>query len=196
LRQAGNATSNRLFRELVESHEIYVKNMQGSPESNAQRARLLKRNFLYNLNAWKQSNGSSGKILVKFGDWHLYKGINPIHRRDLGNFISELADGEGGHALHICVLGAKGTHRFPNGYSRPTRLTKFVLDEDPDYRWLKPAVNAQLPDSWTLYDLRKLRFQSLGELDPGMERLIYGYDLLIIIPEVTPADMIEESRSQ
>lgn len=65
------------------------------------------------------------------------------------------------------------------------------MDEDDDYRWLKPAIDNQLPDAWTLYDLRKLRFQKLGPLDPEMKRLIYGYDLLVIIPELSPADPIK-----
>ena len=45
LKREGNAAANELFHELVESHEIYLKNMQGSPEANRQRARLMKQNF-------------------------------------------------------------------------------------------------------------------------------------------------------
>jgi hypothetical protein len=70
------------------------------------------------------------------------------------------------------------------------KLEKFVMDEDEGYRWLKPAIDNQLTDSWTVYDLRKLRFQPLGRIDGNMERMIYGYDLLIIVPELTPADVI------
>jgi hypothetical protein len=121
----------------------------------------------------------------------MYKGFNPLHQRDLGNYIAELADGQGSTSLHICVLGAKGTHRMYGGYDRPTKLETFVMDEDHDYRWLKPAIDNQLPNAWTLYDLRKLRFQPLGSVDADMERLIYGYDLLIIVPELTAADFVE-----
>jgi hypothetical protein len=188
LKREGNPAVNAIFQELVESHEIYLKNMQGSPESNRQRARLLKNNFRSEI---EKSTDRPQKVLVKFGDWHLYKGINPLHERDLGNYIAEMADGQGGSSLHICVLGAKGTHRLFTGYDQPTKLEKFVMDEDPDYRWLKPAIDNQMPGAWTLYDLRKLRFAKLGTLDPGMERLIYGYDLLVIVPELTPADPIQ-----
>ena len=190
LQREGNATANTLFRELRESHEIYFKNMQGSPDSNSQRAQLLKTNFRLDL---EMAGGTdrSQKVLVKFGDWHLYKGFNPLHQRDLGNYIAEMADGRGSSSLHICVLGAKGTHRMFTGYDQPTKLEKFVMDEDPDYRWLKPAIDNQIPGAWTLYDLRKLRFAKLGTLDPGMERMIYGYDLLVIVPELTPADVIQ-----
>jgi hypothetical protein len=190
LKQNGNPTANRLFRELSESHEIYLKNMQGSPESNNQRARMLKQNLRRDLES-TSGDGQRGKVLVKFGEWHLYKGLNPLYQRDLGNYIAEMADGQGSHSLHICVLGATGTHRLYAGYVRPTKLEKFVLDEAKGYRWLKPAIDNQLKDSWTLYDLRKLRFQHLGAVDADMERMIYGYDLLIIVPELTPADVIE-----
>jgi hypothetical protein len=190
LKREGNSTANALFRELIESHEIYLKNMQGSPESNSQRARLFKRNFQADLDGFAASNQPQ-KVLMKFGDWHLYKGFNPLHQRDLGNYVAEMAEAQGTTSLHICILGAKGTHRLFAGYDLPTRLEKFVMDEDPDYRWLKPAIDNQVPNAWTLYDLRKLRFTKIGQLDPDMERMIYGYDLLVIVPELTPADMVD-----
>ena len=188
LQREGSPEANTLFRGLVESHQIYLKYVQGSPDSNAQRARLLKNNLRRHLEA--ATTGPEGKVLVKFGDWHLYKGFNPLHQRDLGNWIAEWADGHSESSLHLCVLGAKGTHLLYGGYGRPLKTEPFVMDEDPDYRWLKPAMDNQLPDAWTVYDLRRLRLQNLGTVDPDMRRLIDGYDLLVIIPEVTPATPI------
>jgi uncharacterized protein with PIN domain len=190
LKREGNAAANELFHELVESHEIYLKNMQGSADSNSQRARLLKQNFRRDFDA-ATSNSKRQRILFKFGDWHLYKGFNPLHERDLGNYIAEMADGQGASSLHICILGAKGTHALYAGYQRPMKLEPFVMVQDDDYHWLKPAVDNQVPNAWTLYDLRNLRFQKLGAVDPDMQRVIYGYDLLIIVPEFTPAHAIK-----
>jgi hypothetical protein len=190
LQRDANPAANALFRELMESHEIYLKNMQGSPDSNSQRARLMKINFQRDLES-AAADGYPQKVMVKLGDWHLYKGFNPLHQRDLGNYIAEMADTQGKSSLHICALGAKGTHRIFAGYGRPTQLEKFVMDEDPDYRWLKPAIDNQAPNAWTLYDLRKLRFAKTGPIDPDMERMVYGYDLLVIIPELTPADPVD-----
>jgi hypothetical protein len=189
LKREGNAAAIELFHELIESHEIYLKNMQGLPESNSQRARLLKQNFRRDFEA--ASNAQRQRVLLKFGDWHLYKGINPLHQRDLGSYIAEMADGQGASSLHICILGAMGTHATYGGYNRPMKLEPFVMAEDDDYHWLKPVVDAQLPNAWTLYDLRALRFQKLGAVDPGMEGVIYGYDLLVIVPEFTPAHSIK-----
>jgi hypothetical protein len=190
LKREGNAAAKELVHELVESHEIYLKNMQGSPESNSQRGRLMKENFQRDFDA-AATNSQRQRVLFKFGDWHLYKGFNPLHERDLGNYIAEMADGHGASSLHICILGAKGTHALYAGYQRPMKLEPFVMVQDDDYHWLKPAVDNQVPNAWTLYDLRNLRFQKLGAVDPDMERLIYGYDLLIIVPELTPANPIK-----
>lgn len=185
----GNLSANALLRELVLSHEIYAKALEDPAASVDQRALLLKQNFHQALATARLQN--SQKVLVKFGDYHLYKGFNLIHQRDLGNYIAELADSEGSVSLHICVLGVRGVHRFYAGYERPTKLKDFVTEEDSEYRWLKPAVDNGLPGAWTLFDLRHMRFQNLGSVDPGMERLIYGYDFLVIVPELTPADPIE-----
>jgi hypothetical protein len=190
LRREGSPQANTLFRELMDSHKIYVENMHGSPDSNRDRARLLKQNFRRNFDK-AGSSGETQRVLFKFGDWHLYRGFNPLHQLDLGNYITEVADGLGSKSLHICILGAKGTHLMITGYERPAKLEPFVMAEDSDYRWLKPAIENQIPGAWTLYDLRKLRFQKVGPLDPDMERLIYGYDLLVIVPELTPGDPVE-----
>jgi hypothetical protein len=41
----------------------------------------------------------------------------------------------------------------------------------------------------TMFDLRAMRkgFRSLGPVDKEMERIIFGNDLLILIPQATPS---------
>jgi hypothetical protein len=189
LRRDGNPAANALMQELLESRELYRKNIQGhAAESNDERARMLKRNLQRDL---ELAGNRPQKILFKFGDSHLYKGFNDIHQRDLGNYIAEMADAQGVKSLHICVLGAKGVHRLYGGYNRPGRLEPFALGEKDFYPWMKPLVDGRLPNAWTVYDLRKLRFQPLGPVDPDLDRFIYAYDLLVIAPELTPADPID-----
>jgi hypothetical protein len=43
------------------------------------------------------------KILFKFGVFHVYKGFNQLHNNDLGNYVSELADGDGDRPVHVLV---------------------------------------------------------------------------------------------
>jgi hypothetical protein len=66
LKREGNAAANELVHELIVSHEIYLKNMQGSPESNSQRARLLKQHFRrdFRLGQLHRRNGRWTRSLV------------------------------------------------------------------------------------------------------------------------------------
>jgi len=43
-------------------------------------------------------------------------------------------------------------------------------------------------EGWTVFDLRKLRGEAISDL--SLQRLILGYDLLVLIPEATPATQI------
>src|SRR5262249_21001940 len=96
LRKEGNAESQGLIDALIESREIYQKNMSGTgSESNRQRALLMKHTFVADYNQATKNEGKPPKVLFKFGGWHMYKGINPLHNNDMGNFILELADGQG-----------------------------------------------------------------------------------------------------
>jgi len=186
LQREGSATARTLLEELIESRDIYLKNLSGhAPESNEQRARMLKRRLSQKL----QTVGNAQKILIKFGDSHIYKGVNEIEQRDLGNYVAEVADAAGTTSLHICVRGAKGVHAGYGGYTRPLRHEQFMqIKDDP---WMKPVIEGQVESGWTLYDLRKLRFHKMENVSADMQRMIDGYDLLVIIPELTPGEKLE-----
>jgi hypothetical protein len=66
------------------------------------------------------------------------------------------------------------------------------MTDDSDYTWMKPLFANQLAGAWTLVDLRHLRFGKQRPADPDMQRLVDGYDLLVMIPQLTPATLIEE----
>jgi len=183
----GGPQVQRIFQELQLSDEIYSEQANGG-DGNFQRARLLKQNFLTAMQSLSPGEKNQ-KVIVKFGEWHLYKGFNPLHHLDLGNFIAEEADVRGETSLHICILGAKGIHRSYGKYAQPSTTKSFSSLEDPWYRWMVPAINDQVQDGWTLYDLRKLRFEKFTGLDPDFARVIDGYDLLVVIPEISPAEL-------
>lgn len=176
-----------MFRELMQSHDIYAPRLRGI-NTDEKRATLLKQDFKHNLQE-AAKDGTLGKVIVKFGDSHLYKGLNPLLDLNLGDFIAEMADGEGYTSLHIAILGAEGIHRLLGKYGQPSTTEPFILDKDAEYRWIEPMVANQLPSEWTLYDLRKLRAQRARFADADTERFIEGCDLLIIIPQLTPADL-------
>ncbi len=190
----GTSATKDLLHEFLISRRIYRLNAAGAPESNSLRATLLKQHFLTDYAA-ATADTPAMRVLFKFGDDHLGKGFNVLHQRDLGNFIAELADGEGAQSLHILVLGARGEHALFAGYAKPLAHQPFVMADDPEYKWLAPAVADLLPQSGpgttlTLFDLRKLRFRGI-DMPPDWQRIVYGYDLFVLMPELTPADFIQ-----
>jgi hypothetical protein len=191
LKKDGTAVSESIMREFVASRRIYRLNLSDSPDSNSDRASLLKKHFLERYRAL-QRNTSNPRILLKFGDNHMWKGFNDTHQLDLGNFVAELASVEHSTSLHIQVLAARGTLAEFDGYAKPMKDLPFVLADTPEYGWLKPVVE-MLPDKQTdhgsiVVDLRKLRFRNIA-MTGEWERLVYGYDLLVMLPEFTPANL-------
>ena len=162
----GTQTSQQIMREMVKSRRIYLLNAAGSPDSNSERASLLKQHFLENYQAL-QLNTPSPRVFLKFGDNHLWKGFNDLHQLDLGNYIAELALVEERPSLHIQVIAARGTLASLGGFARPTKTETFVLSEFPEYAWLEPVVDV-LPTSsehkseGIIVDLRKLRFRQFA----------------------------------
>ena len=196
LQKEGNARSQALIDALIESREIYQKNMTGAgAESNRQRALLMKENFVADYNQATRSDGKAPKTLFKFGAWHMYKGINPLHNNDMGNFVTELADGQQTRSVHILIIAVKGSQLRFAGIGRPYQPAELNLatDKDSDFLFLKPMFDNLQPDGWTMFDLRGMRkaFHSLEPVDKEMERLIFGYDLLVLVPNATPSKQIQ-----
>jgi hypothetical protein len=183
LGSSGAAQAREALRALQVSRDIYATGRTEGSRSNRMRSLLMKRHLAQMLPA-------KGKVLLKFGDWHLYKGVNPLGQLDIGNFISERADGDGEQSLHILVLGAGGSHGSFGGYGRQARPVTFVQSEDKDYGWFALAADNRLKEGWTLYDLRKLRHRRIADVDADWRRVIDGYDLLIVIPEGSAAKLI------
>jgi hypothetical protein len=189
LRSGGSARARAIFADLLRSRRIY---RTSGNDSNELRADLLKANLAAQIPA-------NGKILLKMGDWHLYRGYNPLNNRDVGNWVAEKADIEGEPSLHILVLGLAGVHALYDGYGKPWRHAPFTFRDDPDYRWLEAAQDARegMPQKdWALFDLRPLRHQQIAGIDVAWRRVLDGYDLLIVIPQLTPSDMVQASMQK
>ena len=124
----------------------------------------------------------------------MFKGFNPLHNNDLGNFIAELADYQGAKSVHILLLGVKGKQLRFAGIGKPGQPGDFNLaeDKDSDFLFLKPFFEKTGNDGMTLFDLRAFRkgFNSLGAVDREMERMVFGYDFLVLIPNAIPSTPI------
>jgi len=196
LRKQGSPAAQSLLEALIESRDIYQKNMSGAGyDSNRERALLMKTTFSADYNRAATAEGKPPKVLFKFGAWHMYKGFNPLRNNDMGNFITELADRQGTRSLHILILAVKGSQLRFAGIGHPFQPGDFDLvnDKDSDFLFLKPMFDNLATSGWTMFDLRGMRkgFGSLGPVNTELERMIFGYDLLVLIPTATPSKQIQ-----
>lgn len=181
--QDGGKRVRYLFGLLTETRAIYQASRARKGDPNGRRARLMKRTLAAQLAA-----NPGARLLFKFGANHAYKSINPLNQRDLGAFVAERADGEGVSALHIMVLGARGSEAGYAGVGRPAAVRAFDMkDEAPDWRkdvtLARPAGAAA--GSWMLVDLRKLRSEGLASAPQEWRELALGYDIAILAPTLT-----------
>jgi hypothetical protein len=165
LQKDGSREAQSLFASLVESHEI---NRRSPAEyGNARRReRLMKTRFAANYARAASTASAPPKVLLKFGAYHVYRGLNPVHGSGIGNYVAEFAEGQGAQSLHIYLMTVKG--------AQP----------------IHPMFSNLLPSDWTMFDLRPLR-QDLnapgGATNPALATLVFGYDILVIVPEGAPS---------
>lgn len=177
-----------LFGLLEESRAIYQAWQARKGDPKGRRARLMKRTLATHLAA-----NPGARVLMKFGAIHAYKSINPLSQRDLGAYVAERAEGEGVSALHIMVLGARGSEASYAGVGRPATVRSFDMkSEDPD--WRKDVTLAQpagaAPGSWMLVDLRTLRSEGLASAPPEWRELALGYDIAILAPTLSATSVL------
>jgi hypothetical protein len=150
---------------------------------------LLKHNFLAQFQQLAATTGKPPRVLLKFGENHLYKGFDETDLNDLGNFVTEFADGLGSTSLHIAILGIRGEDEAKFGPGQADR----PVAKDAAPGALGPFSVEAYRKAWTVFDLRPLRseFARLGHIDRAVERLTFGYDTLVLIPEVTAQDAVQ-----
>lgn len=185
----GGERAQYLFGLLTESHAIYHASQSRAGDPNGRRARLMKRTLAAHL-----TENPKARVLMKFGAWHIYKSLNPLNQRDIGAYVAERADGEGVNALHIMVMGAKGTAGSYAGVGRAVTVQPFDITEDEDADWgkdvllMRPAEYA--PGDWTLIDLRKLRAGGVASAPTEWRNLALGYDIAILAPTLSATTVL------
>ncbi len=198
IRKDGLPETVRLFEEFEASHNIYRMSLAGQAESNHARAVLLKQHLLADYLPF-HTRSPAGRVLFKFGSMHMGRGFDPLHQLNLGNTVAEMADVEGVQSLHISILGAEGISASTGAYGKPLKTAPFdLISNNEQAGWLAPALHDLIPATnksgpapATMFDLRKLRFRGLT-FAPKWEQLIYSYDVLIILPHVSPAVPLQQ----
>lgn len=174
-----------LRENLIETLEVEKNRLGVDTKMIAQneRERLMKEQFLKHSRAGSEA-GTSSKVLFRFGRNHLHRGYDARGISTLGNFIAELALGEGKTTFNVGAFGAGGTATLLgdtwNADERKDELAFALLAEKARY-------------SASVFDLRPLR--ALLHRIPQEKRsaletnLIYwtdSYDALICYKTVTP----------
>ena len=195
-KKRGKAEAQKLFDDLLVSREIYQKNMSGDYfSSNRQRALLMKKNFSEPFAAASKNDGVLPKVFFKFGAYHMFRGIHPLRSSEIGNLIGETAEAHQFKSVHILIVGVNGEQLHFAGIRRPPEAAPLDLagDKDSPFLFFKPLFDAQVENAWTLYDLRALRdsFSKYGKIDAELERVIFGYDFVVFIPDPKASPTIQ-----
>lgn len=201
LRRKGPAEAQSLFDALLTSRDIYAKFMSGAGyESNRERAMLMKKLFRTDYIEAQARDSAAPKVLFKFGAYHLGRGMNGLHSSEIGDYVSELAEGRGQKSVHIMIFGVKGTQSAFAGIGKPDAEVPLDLagDAHSPLIWAKPLYDNLLEKSWTLFNTRSLRekFSSFSGVDPELERMIFAYDYVILIPDPTASHPLTVAESK
>ncbi len=176
--------AQRLLDGLVKSAEIYSYYRRAEQGefvglyNNTVREAWFKQQFLDAYHRSAKLGDALPKALFKFGDEHMYRGLNPIAAFPIGNFAHEFAIANGQEAYSLAVL--------PLGeYSKWSDMPA----------WLLPLLPPASPPHPVLIDLRALRpYQRLfrnkvADKDQWQTRtFINGYDAIVLLPQSRKAD--------
>ena len=188
LKKAFLSSNNKRTDYLIEAIEmsdsiysLFKKSEQGDPGeryyNNLVREQYMKKLFSWNYNAAYAKEKKAPKVLFKYGQLHLYKGLNPLNILSLGNFISEFANSSGTSSFSIYMQ----VHRDTS--------SKAAIKDFANLAFLLPFANLSATNNWTLIDLRPLRpFYRIGALNDLIDKnqilnfrtLIFGYDCLLL----------------
>ncbi|NUO79318.1 hypothetical protein HUU05_04515 [candidate division KSB1 bacterium] len=190
--------AKEILFELKTSWEIYAKNFSGAGyESNAQRAGLMKKHFMSYYQQALAQEGNPPRVLFKFGVYHIKKGRSYTNVYDIGNLAAELAQANNSRSFHLFVLGAAGTQNayLPFVGNEADKNKKIDAVATYDFADIKPFMAAADLKLWTVFDLRPLRpllhAQKLGSLAPNTKELIWGYDAVLVMPQVRAATLFD-----
>ncbi|HUQ81018.1 MAG TPA: hypothetical protein VM076_07775 [Gemmatimonadaceae bacterium] len=172
-----------IIENLVLSDRVYRRYRDRQSYLNGfEREELMKQRFMDEYRRAEVADGRPPKVILKFGHWHLYRGVGPSNLQTLGNFVSELARAHGAQSLHISVHSNNAAGGFRSLATWP--------DSFPD-----PLIARSLPtDRWTIVDLRPLRMsyrQISAALRPDQRdqfaRLVFGFDVALYVGGMRPA---------
>ena len=187
-RLRSNSFNSTPFDDLLASRRVYDMFAKDNYRSNEMRDLLMKRNFVR-----MHREAPPCGILFKAGSNHGFRGVGPLYTRELGNFLTETADAYSNGGVHILIVGGTGESLQFQAVAAPMKATPYDALSDGQLQPLKPFLEMALArKTWSLFDLKALRHFS--EASPDLQRYIYGYDFLIVIPHPTASHEIQDRK--
>lgn len=187
LAASGPLVAQQLAADYALSHALYQS------QDHQARVDLLRRNLLRVLVPAPGTELIVPRTLVKLGAFHVARGLSPLSGGDyydVGSLLLNLVEAQGQQSLHVFVVGRQGTKAigFNPNFSDQQRTTYSA--QTLEMRWLAPLLDAAgWSPNWSVIDLRPLRAAltdaTLRVPDLAMQRLLLGYDLLVVVPETT-----------
>ena len=168
---------NQIVEDLKKSKRIY------SEQNHKYRVRLIMNQVMKDYDLWVNK-----KNLFKYGANHLTRGESFLANFDIGNLVTNITESNYKESFHIMIVGESG---FLGSPFRP--FPENAVDSENGFylSYLKPFFKITEGKEWYVFNLIPLRKalvkNKLKLENKNLERAIEGYDILIIIPEVTAA---------
>lgn len=175
--------AQHLLDEITTSIPIYRVNDTNNYRSNQMRAQYLRRNLLRAFRRAEQTSTDPPQVAIKVGGRHAYRDRTPNNALDVGNLAVALAQEVDGTALNVAVVCGPDSKNqdFPAGTTDCWSDTRSVF---------KPMLG----DKPALFDLTALHpLLHDGTLNPDgkVERLLWGFDAIVLVPNATPAAFVQ-----
>lgn len=161
---------------LLQSHRIYDLFYKNAYKSNEERDRAMKHALVA-----ARGNSPPCKVFFKGGGNHGFRGLGPLRTRELGNFLSEMADvSASGSGLHILLInGGKGQQLMFDAVGKPLKAVPVdATSSSFALHAFAPFIElASQHQAWSLFDLRPLRsLPDVKFVDTELQRIVYAYD--------------------
>lgn len=182
----GSDEGRRIVDAMATSAHIYQLWRTANYENNRERVAYMKRNLVEELERWEDEARTGApamgdtppRVFMKFGSYHMGRGLSPANQYDLGNLAQELAVVRGGRSLHVQAV-AVGRRGEDGSFDRWL---------EPDSEW-GPILEQMTEGPWTVFDLRPLRawFHSPRNrrANPELAEMVFHYDVVVLAPEFT-----------
>lgn len=183
-----NAKVKALVYELQTSWKIYKK------EGHRRRIAHMKQKLLNYYFAHRSNLLRTSKVLFKFGANHAARGKSLLSSYDIGNLLTSLAHAENEQSYHLMIIGKAGVMNTFLPIKKMNQSKFDIAHKKHPLRGLKPFYNDLKEGNWAFFDLKsirkKLNKKRVFVKNKILERVLQGYDGLIIIPEVKASHLL------